>query len=93
MPSRRYTEADARKDIASKSLITLDRESAHKWTLLAVEAYRKFNASGELKWFGEAEVLRHEALEHASGAEDGGKLLREVEAQIDRYRPREAQER
>ncbi len=90
MSSKRYTEADARKDIRTKSQATLDRESAHKWALLAVEAYREFKAGGKLKSFGEAEVLRHEALEHASGAEDGGKLGRELKAKIDKHRPREA---
>ncbi len=83
---KRYSAADARRDIGRKSAAQLDRESAEKWALLAVAAYRKHAAGGGRKFLLEAEVWRHEALEHASGV--SGAFVDVIKARIDKARPR-----
>lgn len=75
------TQADADREIASKTLTQIHVETADTWAKRAV-AYRKAaergGASNSFLWQG-FDDARHEALEHAALAEDGGKTVKRIE--------------
>ena len=73
------TRYSADSEVASKSEAVLERETAKKWAARALACYRR-------GWLLRAESYRHEALEHAALAGDHGKLVGELQSQIDRVR-------
>ncbi len=84
MSSRRYSAADARKDVSRKSAAQLDRESALKWAALAIEALRRHAAGEGQRFLLKAQVWEHEALEHAAGV--SGAFRDAIKRRIDKVR-------
>lgn len=68
----------AAKEISEKTDSTIQIETAYKWASRSIVCYRLFVSTGKLTWLQRAEDYRHEAIEHASLAEDDYKALRDV---------------
>ena len=79
-------------ELKTKSLVEIERATAITWGSRAVASFQlAMQASGltqRFRHFNEGETYRQEALEHASMAEDAGKLLLQVHDEIDGYRRR-----
>jgi hypothetical protein len=78
------------EELKTKSLDEIERATAVTWGGRAAASYQlAMDARGMAKRFRhfyEGETYRQEALEHASMAEDGGKLLTKVRDEVDSYR-------
>lgn len=81
----RYSAA---REVALKSEAQVERASAGQWLARALACYHKYKITKKISWLLRAEQYRHEALEHASGAGDGGKLVGVLERRIAKVRPR-----
>ena len=68
----------AAKEISEKTDSTIQIETAYKWASRAVVCYRLYKRTGKLKWLQQAEDYRHEAVEHASLADDDFETLKAV---------------
>lgn len=86
MPRHRYSEAD--REVGKKSEEALERETAEKWASRALACYHRYVEGHGLSWYLRGESYRHEALEHAALAGDGGKLVGKLTRRIDAARPR-----
>lgn len=77
----------AMKEVQEKSDAEIDKETAHTWTARAIACYKialKQDSEEELcKWNRKGDDFRHEALEHAALAKDGGKTVGELEKAMD----------
>lgn len=73
------TRRQAMQEIATKSAAAIERASALKWADYALAARALHRRTKEAQYARRAEDYRHEALEHAALAEDGGKTLRRIE--------------
>lgn len=77
----------ARREVLSKSEADIERETALKWASRALACYALFEETRAPKWLLRAEDYRHEALEHAATAGDGGRLVGQVQSRLDEVRP------
>lgn len=81
-------------ELKQKSMVDIEKATAQTWGGRAAASYQLATQAGEtaqrMKHFYEGENYRQEALEHASMAEDGGKLLMQVHDEIADYRRRAA---
>ena len=68
----------ALKEIQEKSDSVIQIETAYKWGSRAIVCYRIYKKTRDLKWLQRAEDYKHEAIEHASLAEDGFETLKAV---------------
>lgn len=79
-------------ELKSKSMVDIERSTAQTWGGRAAASYQLAMQSdgmaGRFRHFYEGENYRQEALEHASMAEDGGKLMMQVHDEIDAVRRR-----
>jgi hypothetical protein len=58
------------KELESKSLKDIQKETAEKWADRAEEAYKKAIAEKSIKWLLDADEYFHESIEHSSLSED-----------------------
>lgn len=72
----------AAQEISKKTDSTIQIETALKWGARAVVCYRLYKKTKKLKWLQRAEDYRHEAIEHASLADDGFETLKKVSAAL-----------
>ena len=72
----------AAKEISEKTDSTIQVETAYKWASRAVVCYRLYKGTGKLKWLQQAEDYRHEAIEHASLADDDFATLKTVTEEL-----------
>lgn len=77
------TLAEALKEVRTKSDTDIDRETAHKWAGRAVAAFRIASETGDPTMILRAYDYEHEALEHASLVGDYGKLVGQIQKQIE----------
>jgi hypothetical protein len=79
-------------ELKSKTLVDIEKATATTWGSRAVASYQlAMEANGmaeRFRHFYEGETYRQEALEHASMAEDDGKLMMQVHDEIGSYRNR-----
>lgn len=79
-------------ELKQKTLVDIERATAQTWGGRAAASYQlATQADGmaeRFRHFYEGENYRQEALEHASMAEDGGKLLMQVHDEVEAYRRR-----
>lgn len=76
----------ALKEVEEKTELQVQVETAYKWGSRAIACYKKYSETKALKWFVQALEYRHESLEHAALVEDDGKLLSEIQKEIDKHR-------
>jgi hypothetical protein len=83
--------AKAKKEIAAKEMLQIERDTALTWGARAAASYDNARVvediHGRLQCFWEAETYRAEALEHAAMTEDVG-FLETVRTEIEAYRAR-----
>ena len=81
----------ARKELETKDLLRVERDTAVTWGGRAAACYQKVvdakDHGDQMKAYIDAENYRSEALEHAAQAEDPG-LLEQVINEIDEFRVR-----
>lgn len=81
--------AKARKELASKSLLDIERATAETWGARAAASYalslEERSMTARLRRFHEGENFRQEALEHGAMAEDMA-FLGELQAEIADHR-------
>lgn len=73
----------AREEMKTKSDVDIEVETAYKWGARSVACYEMFKETDDTKWLLKAEDYRHETLEHAALAKDGGKTLGAIEKMLD----------
>lgn len=66
----------AATELSEKTDSDIQTETAYKWASRAIVCYRLFRATKKLRWLQRAEDYRHEAIEHASLADDGYETLK-----------------
>lgn len=80
----------ALEELRSKKMEEIERITAITWGGRALASYQlaqeQRDVGGRFRHFYEGENYRQEALEHASMAEDGGELLRQVHDEIETVR-------
>ncbi len=72
----------AAKEISEKTDSTIQIETAYKWASRAAVCYLLFRKTGKLKWLQRAEDYKHEAVEHASLADDDFETLKLVTEEL-----------
>ena len=85
VPGHRYS---ADREVREKSADKIERETARRWAARATACYARSRGEGGVRWLLRAEDYRHEALEHAALAEDGGCLVGEIERELRAVRPK-----
>jgi hypothetical protein len=65
-------------EIQEKSDSKIQIETAYKWGSRAVVCYRIYQKTKDLTWLQRAEDYKHEAIEHASLADDDFETLKLV---------------
>jgi predicted GNAT family acetyltransferase len=81
------------KDIESKSLDEIQKDTAYTWASRAAAAYEKFEETKDPKWKIDAEEYRHEAVEHSSLVYDVyPEVLKEVNEKLQKYRSKTSEE-
>lgn len=65
-----YKSEESVKELDSKSIKDIQKETAEKWADRAEEAYKKAIAEKSIKWLLDAIEYSHEAIEHSSLGED-----------------------
>ncbi len=65
-------------EIQEKSDSKIQIETAYKWGSRAIVCYRIYAKTKDLKWLQRAEDYKHEAVEHASLADDDFETLKLV---------------
>jgi hypothetical protein len=79
----------AEKELSEKSYTDIQSETTWKWASRAAVAYLASvdsEAPGEkLAWYLQGTEYAHEAIEHAALIEDKGKVLSEVQTEIEPY--------
>ena len=80
----------AREELKTKSMAEIERATAMTWGARAVASYRLASEAKGLgerfRHFYEGENYRQEALEHASMAEDRGKLFLGIHEEVEKDR-------
>ncbi len=64
--------AQARADLATKTLAEINRETAMLWGARALVALARYRETGNANWLRDATEYRHEAVEHAALSGDDG---------------------
>lgn len=81
---------EAMEEIAQKTYVQIQTETAWKWAARAAAAYEMLmlpeTEKDKVDWWMEAEEYRHESLEHAALIEDNGNLVQQVQKSLDKYR-------
>ncbi len=90
-PKPNLLDADkARKELAGTTMEQIERATALTWGGRALASYQLCLAErAAMAGFGkfcDGEAYRQEAFEHAAMAEDGGLLLRGIQAELDAAR-------
>lgn len=83
----------AGREVASKSEVVIERETARTWAARAVACYRNHARTRDTRWLLRANHYRDEALEHAAMVGDGGVFVGQVQQAIDRERRKKARRR
>lgn len=73
----------AKTEVKNKSDSEIERETAKKWAARAIACYEEYHSTNSLKWLLRADNYRHEALEHASIVGDRGRLVGQLQKEID----------
>jgi hypothetical protein len=77
--------AEAKRELATKSRETIERETAWKWAARAVAAYQLLQQTTTYSWLRDFEHYFDEAVEHAALADRTGALLQQVRAWVTQY--------
>lgn len=79
----------AQKELSEKSYIDIQMETAWKWASRAVVAYQASidgkNTPEKLGWYLQGVEYGHEAIEHAALVEDKGKVLNDIQSNLEKY--------
>lgn len=79
--------AEARIELASKSLKQIELETAFKWAARALAAYELW-VGGDRAMFHDAVTYLGEALEHAVFADETGATVQAIRDWVHQYVPR-----
>ena len=82
----------AKDELKEKSYLEIQKQTAWTWASRAAASYdlaiEEKEITRKVAVFQVAEEYHHEAIEHAALYEDGGKLLGEVDKELEPYRER-----
>lgn len=82
----------AKKELKEKSYLEIQKSTAWTWASRAAVSYdlsiEEKDSHRKVALFMVAEEYHHEAIEHAALYEDGGDLLKKVDADLEPYRDR-----
>jgi hypothetical protein len=73
--------SQARADVTTRALGTIQKETAITWAARAVASLRLYHETRQPKWYSDAEEYYHEAIEHAALSGDD-ELLNAVRAAV-----------
>src|SRR5271165_4795619 len=80
---------EAKEELSKKAYLEIQKETAWKWASRAAASYElaveEKSIKRKIAILQVAEEFHHEACEHAALYEDHGKLLGEIETQLDSY--------
>jgi hypothetical protein len=80
---------EAREELSQKAYLDIQKETAWKWASRAAASYElaieEKNIKRKIAILQVAEEFHHESCEHAALYEDHGKLLGEIEKELDSY--------
>lgn len=76
----------AKKEVQEKQEEEIEVETAYKWASRAIACFQLHAETELVKWLIKGEDYRHEALEHAALAKDGGDTLNAIEKEIEKHR-------
>lgn len=76
----------AKKEVQAKKETEIEVETAYKWASRAIACFELHKETELIKWLLKGEDYRHEALEHAALAKDGGDTLNAIEKEIEKHR-------
>lgn len=77
---------EALKEVQSTPTEKVEIDTAYKWAARSIACFLLSRETKEVNWFIRAEDYRHEAIEHASLAHDGGQTVQFIESEIDQHR-------
>jgi len=60
----------AKTEVQEKDEHQIESETALKWAARSIACFQLYDETDELKWLFRAEDMRHEAIEHASLADE-----------------------
>jgi hypothetical protein len=82
----------AKEELKEKSYLDIQKETAWKWASRSAASYElaieEKDIHRKVAIFQVAEEFYHEAIEHAALYEDCGKLLSELDKELDQYKER-----
>jgi hypothetical protein len=82
----------AKQELKEKSYLEIQKQTSWTWASRAAASYdlaiEEKDTSRKVAVFMVAEEYHHEAIEHAALFEDGGKLLAELDKELEQYRER-----
>lgn len=84
--------AEAKEELSKKSYLEIQKETAWKWASRAAASYElaieEKDVHRKMAIFHVASEFHHEACEHAALYEDKGKLLAEIEKELESHSDR-----
>jgi hypothetical protein len=84
-----YPIQEALQEVQEKSEEQIEAETATKWAARAMGCFLLFHNSKQLRWLLQAELMYHEAIEHAAAVKDDGKTVTKILTAMDALRPKE----